>query len=905
MVSKTGDRVGASTIVLGGPEKSFSTLIVENTRYNFVSIRELNGDFACLPYALKILAENVARRAPAGLPAFVDWLEKSGRTELEIEFSPGRVLMHDTTCVPALVDIATLRDEVVRRGFDPALVNPQIPVDLVIDHSVMVDRAGTADAFAFNLARDFERNAERYAFIHWAQESLENFRVVPPATGILHQVNLEHLSEVVRVERRSGQPSLLIPDTLVGTDSHTPMVNALGVLAWGVGGLEGEAAALGQPLALRLPEVVGIRLRNRLRPGVNATDLALTLTEILRHKNVVEKMIEFFGEGVETLSIGDRATVANMAPEYGATCSMFAIDSRTLEYLRLIGKTKQQVAVVEAYARAQGLWQQPEATAIFTRTIEFDLASVEPSLAGPRRPQDRVPLSQVPVSFKRMLAEGKTAIAAPCSMEVPGHGFRVENGVVLIAAITSCTNTSNPHLMMAAGLVARNARRLGLTVPPWVKTSLAPGSHAVPEYLKRAGLQQSLDELGFNLVGYGCTTCIGNSGEVDPAIAALTANEQLIGAAVLSGNRNFEDRINPSVRAAYLASPALVVAYALAGSVLKDLTREPIARTTEGRDVMLTELWPSDEEIDVAVSAFVRSELFGGRERDLFRGPEAWRAITGHDSATYPWQECSTYLRRPPYFEAGARARLDDIYGAQAFLVLGDSVTTDHISPAGAIPVDSAAGEYLCAHGVAPAAFNQYSTRRGNHEVMLRGVFSNRRLRNELVDAESGPPLVKVRLDGRHELLPVYEAVLRYSDSKLPLLIFAGRDYGGGSSRDWAAKGPRLAGVRAVIAESFERIHRSNLIGMGILPLQLPEGTSRHELRLTGEESFDLIGLSELTEPLGHVTLHIHRANGTSDDVRLLLRAQTATEVEYLRHGGLLPYVLERLLASSKATREA
>ena len=878
-------------------KKTPSTLVVGNARYEYVSIPGMNGDFARLPFALKILAENVSRLAPDGLPVFSDWLRNDGQTELEIEFSPGRVLMHDTTCVPALVDLATLRDEVVRRGFDPALVNPQIPVDLVIDHSVMVDRAGSADAFAFNLARDFERNAERYAFIRWAQETLNNFRVVPPATGILHQVNLEHLSDVVKVVLRSGRPSLLVPDTLVGTDSHTPMVNALGVVAWGVGGLEGEAAALGQPMALRLPQVVGVKLRNRLPAGVSATDLVLTLTEMLRRENVVETMLEFFGEGVAALSIGDRATIANMAPEYGATCSMFAIDARTLEYLRLIGKSEHQVAIVEAYAQAQGLWQDAAAATVFTRTIDFDLAKVGPSLAGPRRPQDRVGLSQAPASFRRALAEGKSLEVTPRRVMLSGGGFEVEDGAVLIAAITSCTNTSNPHLMMAAGLVARNARRLGLTVPPWVKTSLAPGSHAVTNYLQRAGLQQFLDELGFNLVGYGCTTCIGNSGDLDPEIAALTATEELVGVAVLSGNRNFEDRINPAVRAAYLASPPLVVAYALAGSVLKDLTREPLAKTAEGRDVMLAELWPTDEEVNSAVSAFVRADSFRLGKQDLFRGPDTWRAIKGHATTIYRWQDRSTYLRRPPYFDTSSSWRLDDIHGARAFLMLGDSVTTDHISPAGSIPADSPAAQYLRQHGIVPSAFNQYSTRRGNHEVMLRGLFSNRRLRNELTDAASGPPLVKVRLDGTEKLLPVYEAAQLYSMVDLPLLIFAGRDYGAGSSRDWAAKGPRLAGVRAVIAESFERIHRSNLIGMGILPLQLPQGTSRHDLELTGEETFDLLGLKEVKQPRGHVTLCIHRSDRSTRRVELLSRVQTAKELEYLRHGGLLPYVLEQLLA--------
>jgi aconitate hydratase len=837
-----------------------------------------------LPCSLQILAENVARRAPGLLGAFASWLEGAGRTQAEIEFYPTRLLMHDTTCVPALVDIAALRDAVLQHGGDASLVNPHIPVDLVIDHSVMVDRAGSADAFAFNLNRDFERNAERYSFIRWAQNSLTNFRVVPPATGILHQVNLEHLSEVVRMVPQQNGPPLLIPDTLVGTDSHTPMVNALGVLAWGVGGIEAEAAALGQPITLRIPEVVGIRVTNRLRPGVTATDLALTITELLRRKNVIEKIVEFCGPGVSTLTIADRATVANMAPEYGATCSFFPIDERTLQYLHLIGKTEEQVCLVEGYARAQRLWHEPEAP-LFTETIEFDLASVEPSLSGPKRPQDRVPLSQAPSSFLSLLRQQPISVKEPRTIENKAGCYPVQDGAVLIAAITSCTNTSNPALMIGAGLLARNARKLGLTVPPWVKTSLSPGSHVVSEYLQASGLQQPLDELGFQLVGYGCMTCIGNSGQIEEELAELTRENKLVGAAVLSGNRNFEDRVNPSVRAAYLASPALVVAYALVGSILKDLSIDPVGYAPDGSPVFLKDLWPSDEEIEQVVSQFVTPAIFRKHAEDVFKGPDKWRTIASAESVNYPWRETSTYLRRPIYFNeiSETAAPLAEIRDAKLLLLLGDSITTDHISPAGMIPETSLAAKYLTDRGVLPVEFNQYSTRRGNHEVMLRGLFSNPRLKNEL--QASG------------DNISVYEKALRYKQQKTPLIVIAGKDYGGGSSRDWAAKGPALLGVRAVIAESFERIHRSNLIGMGVLPLQFTNGMTRKNLTLDGSETFDLLGLSKALSSTRRVSLRIHRSNGSAEEIQLKLRAETAMEVTYLRHGGLLPYVFRQLMA--------
>ena len=859
-----------------------------------VSIEEEDREFARLPYALKILCENVARHHPEECDAFRFWLDGGGCTDAEVQFYPSRVLTHDTTCVPALVDLAALRDAVVARGGDPSLVNPQIPFDLVIDHSVIVDRAGSADAFAFNLQRDFERNAERYAFIRWAQDNLRNFRVVPPATGILHQVNLEHLSEVVRViSLRDGD--LAVPDTLVGTDSHTPMVNALGILAWGVGGLEGEAVALGQPISLRVPEVVGVRLTGHVRAGVTATDLALTLTERLRAIGVVDKVVEFFGDGITSLRVADRATVSNMAPEYGATCAFFPIDARTLDYLRLIGKPNEQIQLVESYARAQGLWHDPTRESVYSQAVECDLASVEPSMAGPRRPQDRVSLAQVRQSFLAMLEATPIHIPAPRTVDVPGRTYSVQDGSVLIASITSCTNTSNPALMMAAGLLARKARALGLQVPPWVKTSFAPRSRAVSEYLQRSGLQDDLDALGFQLVGYGCTTCIGNSGEVDPALAELAAAERFVGVAVLSGNRNFEGRINPAVRAAYLGSPALVVAYALAGSVLVNLSTDPIGTDAEGRPIYLENLWPSDEEVEAMLTMYVTPDVFTKHAADLLKGPDAWQRIVGSQRSTFAWRDVSTYIRRPPFLDEPAQRNEGAIHGARLLLLLGDSVTTDHISPAGAIPVESAAGRYLLQQVVAQRDFNQYSTRRGNFEVMLRGTFSNPRLRNELCPAGNE---VRTPVQPSGEVLPIDQAIERYRCQGTQLIVVAGRDYGGGSSRDWAAKGPALAGVRAIIAESFERIHRSNLVGMGILPLQFLDGMTRHDLALDGTESFSVRGMEEDIRPMQIVILVVSRNAGRQDEFPLRLQVQTAKEIEYLRFGGLLPYVLEQLLAS-------
>jgi aconitate hydratase len=863
-----------------------------------VSIEGRDPGFVRLPYALKILCENIARHQPEECDAFRSWLEGGGSTDAEVQFYPSRVLTHDTTCVPALVDLAALRDAVVARGGDPSLVNPQIPFDLVIDHSVIVDRAGSPDAFAFNLQRDFERNAERYAFIRWAQDSFHNFRVIPPATGILHQVNLEHLSEVVRVIAGKGADPIAVPDTLVGTDSHTPMVNALGILAWGVGGLEGEAVALGQPISLRVPEVVGVRLTGKMRPGVTATDLALTLTERLRKIGVVEKVVEFFGPGMACLRVADRATVSNMAPEYGATCAFFPIDARTLDYLRLIGKPDAQVQLVEDYARAQGLWHDSQHEPVYTQLVECDLESVEPSMAGPTRPQDRVSLADVPESFLATLGSTRVPVPSPRTVDVPGETYTVRDGSVLIAAITSCTNTSNPALMIAAGLLARKARVLGLRVPPWVKTSFAPGSRAVSEYLERSGLQDDLDALGFHLVGYGCTTCIGNSGEVDPTLAGLAAEERFVGVAVLSGNRNFEGRINPAVRAAYLGSPALVVAYALAGSVLVNLSTDPLGTDAAAKPVYLADIWPSDEEVEAMLTRYVTTDVFAKHAADLLKGPEAWQRIAGSQRSTFAWREASTYLRRPPFLDEKVPRYDGEIRDARLLLMLGDSVTTDHISPAGAIPVESAAGRYLLEHGVAQRDFNQYSTRRGNFEVMLRGAFSNTRLRNELCPGEQGNEVRTVVQPGG-EALPIHDAIERYRSQGTQLIVVAGADYGGGSSRDWAAKGPALAGVRAIIAESFERIHRSNLIGMGILPLQFVHGMTRHDLALDGTESFSVRGIEGELRPMQSVTLVVSRTDGNAQEFPLQLRVQTAREIEYLKCGGLLPYVLEQLLATN------
>jgi aconitate hydratase len=876
-------------------------LEVGGATFRYFPLRKAGPDLSRLPVSLKILAENVLRNSPDDLLAFRSWLDGRGSTYDVIAYFPERVLMHDTTCVPALTDFAALRDAMADLGGDPAVVNPLIPVDLVVDHSVMVDYYGRNDAVPLNLERDFERNGERYAFIRWAQKSLSNFRVVPPGTGILHQINLEHLSTVVSVKRKPGAIPLLVPDTLVGTDSHTPMINALGIVAWGVGGIEGQAVALGESLLLRVPDVIGVRVTGQLRAGVTATDLALTVTEMMRRRGVVEKIVEFWGPGLESLSVADRGTIANMAPEYGATCSFFPIDRQTLDYLRLVGHTPEHVAIVEAYAHAQGLWHDPNQMPVFTDLLELDLGTVETSLAGPKRPQDRVNLNQVRESFLKLLpdmAEGN--VPAPRRKAVPGRDFELEDGAVLIAAITSCTNTSNPALMVGAGLLARNARHAGLQVPPWVKTSLSPGSQAVTDYLVQSGLQDDLDALGFNLTGYGCMTCIGNSGGLDEAIAGLTDSREIVGAAVLSGNRNFEGRINPHIKAAYLASPALVVAYALAGSVLTDLRTEPVAFTPSGDPVRLDQIWPSDEEIQSVVNRFVKPDIFAKRFGDVFTGPDLWQNIGGTDGIRFSWSPESTYIRRPPYFEGleVTPPGLSDVFDARALVVVGDSITTDHISPAGAIPLDSLAGQYLKERNVPLRLFNQYASRRGNFEVMMRGVFSNPRVQNELLQKE-GIRGGMTRLQPSGEILPVYEAALRYKSEGVPLIIFAGKEYGTGSSRDWGAKGPVLLGVRAVIAESYERIHRSNLVGMGIYPLQFKEGMSRRDLSLDGTEQFDLIGLGDNMGLRPTIALRIRHPERAIREVKLLLRVETDTELEQLQHGGLLKYVLRDLFGRS------
>jgi aconitate hydratase len=881
-----------------------------------------------LPYTLRILLENALRAGDeAAVRAVASW-DAQAEPSREIGFFPSRVLLQDFTGVPAVVDLAAMRDAIAALGGDPALINPLIPAELVIDHSVQVDEFATRFAFARNVELEVERNRERYAFLRWGQGSLSGFKVVPPGKGICHQVNLEYLARVIEV--RDG---VAFPDTLVGLDSHTTMVNGLGVLGWGVGGIEAEAAMLGEPLSMLLPQVVGFRLAGRLREGTTATDLVLTVTERLRRTGVVGKFVEYFGEGVAGLTVADRATLGNMSPEYGATCGFFAVDELTLEYLTLTGRPAAQVALVEAYCRENLLWHEPDEHPEYSQVVELDLGDVEPSLAGPRRPQDRVPLARARESFLEALGsfgveygDGDEAVAEtfpasdPTSEQAPaGHPVTVDegsavavtapprahavrvtlegeehdlsHGAVVIAAITSCTNTSNPQVMVAAGLLARRAVELGLRRAPWVKTSLAPGSRVVTDYFERAGLQLYLDQLGFNTVGYGCTTCIGNSGPLEPEVSAAIAEGDLVACAVLSGNRNFEARIHPEVKANYLASPPLVVAYALAGRIDVDLDREPLAQTPDGQDVFLRDLWPSSAEIQQTIASSVRSEMFTATYADVYSGDETWRSLETPAGDLYAWDPASTYVRQPPYFDnlGPEPAPVEDIRGARCLVSVGDSVTTDHISPAGAIRPDSPAGRYLTDHGVERRDFNSYGSRRGNHEVMLRGTFANVRLRNLLVPGSEGS---WTRHFGSGDEMTIFDASERYLNEGTPLVVLAGKEYGTGSSRDWAAKGPALLGVRAVIAESYERIHRSNLLMMGILPLQYEAGESRESLRLTGEEEFSIEGLEggEAHE----VTL---RADGKT--FKAVLRLDTPRERDYLKHGGILPYVLRRLSAAN------
>jgi aconitate hydratase len=857
---------------------------------------------ARLPYSLRALFENVVRRSPGDLDT-IRAHARGERPEREIAFHPGRVLMHDTTCVPALADIAAMRDAVAALGGDPARVNPVVPVHLVIDHSVMVDHYGTKDAAARNLARDFERNGERYRFVKWAEGSLANFRAVPPGTGIIHQVNLEVLAEVVSLTEVSDETPIAHLDVLVGTDSHTPMVNALGVLGWGVGGIEGQAAMVGEPVALQIPRVVGVRLDGALPPGACATDLVLTLTERLRRHGVVGKFVEFHGPGVATLSLADRATVANMAPEYGATCSFFPFDDTALDYLRGTGRSAGHCALVEAYLRAQQLWADPATTPVFDESLALDLATVVPSVAGPRQPHELLPLGAVPTAFAAALPglAGNPAVRRPRAFPKTAGNDRwpLADGSVVLAAITSCTNTSNPALVVAAGLVARKARQLGLKRKPWVKTSLSPGSQVVAEYLKRSGLQDDLDALGFNVVGFGCMTCIGNSGPLEaPVMAAVDAG--MVGVGVLSGNRNFDGRVNPHVAAGYLMSPALCVVYAIAGTVHGDLATEAVEWRDDDTPVMLADLMPTAAEVDAVIREAIGPALYVEGHADVWRGPSQWQAITREAGLQFAWDERSDYIRRPPYLDAmvAANAASVDtrplaIAGARVLAKLGDNVTTDHLSPAGAIPPDSVAGRYLAARGVPVAEFNQYSTRRSNHEVMMRGALSNPKLVNELVpDAKRGGTTRAWSGD----VMSVYDAAATYRERGVPLVILAGKNYGAGSSRDWAAKGPALLGVKAVVAESFERIHRANLIGMGIVPLVFAAGRTRHDLCGTGDETLDFDGLDTLVVGKNSVGITVRSSDGTTKRIEVACTIDSQREIDYLEAGGILPFVTRRAL---------
>ncbi|MBD8124390.1 aconitate hydratase AcnA [Pseudomonas lutea] len=906
--------------------KSLKTLDVNNKTYHYFSLPDAArtlGDLDKLPMSLKVLLENLLRwednRTVTGddLKAIADWLTER-KSRREIQYRPARVLMQDFTGVPAVVDLAAMRAAVAKAGGDPQRINPLSPVDLVIDHSVMVDRFGDDKAFGENVDIEMQRNGERYAFLRWGQNAFDNFSVVPPGTGICHQVNLEYLGRTVWTKEEDGR-TYAFPDTLVGTDSHTTMINGLGVLGWGVGGIEAEAAMLGQPVSMLIPEVIGFKLTGKLHEGITATDLVLTVTQMLRKKGVVGKFVEFYGDGLADLPLADRATIANMAPEYGATCGFFPVDDVTLDYLRLSGRPDETVQLVEAYCKAQGLWRLPGQEPAFTDALALDMGSVVASLAGPKRPQDRVALPDVSQAFSDFLglalkpgkheegrleseggggvAVGNAAQVGEAEYEYNGQTYRLKNGAVVIAAITSCTNTSNPSVMMAAGLLAKKAVEKGLQRKPWVKSSLAPGSKVVTDYYNAAGLTEYLDALGFDLVGYGCTTCIGNSGPLPDPIEKAIQQSDLTVASVLSGNRNFEGRVHPLVKTNWLASPPLVVAYALAGSVRVDLSSEPLGEGKDGQPVYLRDIWPTQQEIADAVMN-VSTGMFHKEYAEVFAGDEQWQAIQVPEAATYVWQPDSTYIQHPPFFEdvAGPLPVIADVQQARVLAVLGDSVTTDHISPAGNIKLDSPAGRYLRSKGVEYKDFNSYGSRRGNHEVMMRGTFANIRIRNEMLGGEEGGYTLHVPTD---EKLPIYDAAMRYQAEGTPLVIVAGQEYGTGSSRDWAAKGTNLLGVKAVIAESFERIHRSNLVGMGVLPLQFRSGESRKTLGLTGKEVLSITGLTGANlQPGMSLAVQITRENGQQDHIDVLCRIDTVNEVEYFKAGGILHYVLRQLIAS-------
>jgi aconitate hydratase len=889
--------------------KTRTTLTASGREYVYYSLPKagaaLGVDVGKLPFSLRILLENLLRFEDNvtvrldDIKAFGAWINSRNEPR-DIAFRPARVLMQDFTGVPAVVDLAAMREAVKALGGDPKRINPLSPVDLVIDHSVQVDAFGTAEAFEENVALEMERNKERYAFLRWGQKAFDNFRVVPPGTGICHQVNLEYLAKVVWTKTEDGA-TVAYPDTLVGTDSHTTMVNGLGVLGWGVGGIEAEAAMLGQPVSMLIPEVVGFKLTGAMKEGMTATDLVLTVTQMLRKKGVVGKFVEFYGDGLERLPLADRATIANMAPEYGATCGIFPIDAETINYLKLTAREPETIALAEAYAKAQGMWRDASTPdPVFTDTLELDLSTVEPSLAGPKRPQDRVTLSNAARAFKDEMPKlnaGSTPEGK--AVAVKGASYTIKHGDVVIAAITSCTNTSNPYVMMAAGLVAQKAAARGLKVKPWVKTSLAPGSKVVSEYLERSGLQKSLDALGFQLVGYGCTTCIGNSGPLPDPIEDSIKENNLVVCSVLSGNRNFEGRVHPLVRANYLASPPLVVAYALAGSVEVDITSEPLGLGSDGKPVYLKDIWPSNKEVSDAVSKTVTAEMFRSKYADVFAGDAHWQKISVAEGMTYKWEGSSTYVQNPPYFVGMSRESkgvLTDVKAARCLAVLADSITTDHISPAGNISKTSPAARYLIDHKVEPIEFNSYGARRGNHEVMMRGTFANTRIKNEMLAGVEGG-LTKYLPTG--EQMSIYDAAMQYKKDATQLIVIAGKEYGTGSSRDWAAKGTFLLGVRAVIAESFERIHRSNLVGMGVLPLVFTDGNSRQSLGIIGDEMFEITGISEGLSPRKQLQCTMTRADGTQKSFPLLCRIDTPDELEYFRNGGILQYVMRQIIKTA------
>ncbi|HDV5788758.1 TPA: aconitate hydratase AcnA [Legionella pneumophila] len=878
-----------------------SQLTVNGKTYNYYSLKEAEKKhfkgINRLPYSLKVLLENLLRFEDGNtvttkdIKAIADWLHNK-TSQHEIAFRPTRVLMQDFTGVPAVVDLAAMRTAIVKMGGNADKISPLSPVDLVIDHSVMVDKFASADALEVNTKIEIERNKERYEFLRWGQKAFSNFQVVPPGTGICHQVNLEYLGKTVWNSENDGQ-LYAYPDTLVGTDSHTTMINGLGVLGWGVGGIEAEAAMLGQPVSMLIPEVIGFKLSGKLKEGITATDLVLTVTQMLRKKGVVGKFVEFYGPGLNDLPLADRATISNMAPEYGATCGFFPVDKETIKYLELTGRDKHTIALVEAYAKAQGMWYDKDnEEPVFTDSLHLDLGSVEPSLAGPKRPQDKVNLSSLPVEFNNFLIEVGKEKEKEKTFAVKNKDFQMKHGHVVIAAITSCTNTSNPSVLMAAGLVAKKAIEKGLQRKPWVKSSLAPGSKVVTDYLRHAGLQTYLDQLGFNLVGYGCTTCIGNSGPLPDDISHCVAEHDLVVSSVLSGNRNFEGRVHPQVRANWLASPPLVVAYALCGTTCSDLSREPIGQDKEGNDVYLKDIWPSNEEIAAEV-AKVSGTMFRKEYAEVFKGDAHWQAIQTSSGQTYEWNPDSTYIQHPPFFEnlSLKPEPLKPIKQAYVLALFGDSITTDHISPAGSIKASSPAGLYLKSKGVDEKDFNSYGSRRGNHEVMMRGTFANIRIRNEMTPGQEGGV---TRYVPTGETMSIYDAAMRYQENQQDLVIIAGKEYGTGSSRDWAAKGTNLLGVKAVITESFERIHRSNLIGMGILPLQFKEGTTRKTLKLDGSERIS-IEISDKLTPGAMVPVTIERQDGSVEKIETLCRIDTADELEYYKNGGILQYVLRKI----------